>query len=473
LSETPSHETNAPAAPTGDPALERRLGPVSLTIYGIGNMLGAGIYGTIGAAANELGNALWLAFVASMVAAGLTGLSYASLGSRYPRAAGAAYITRRAFKGSYLPYLVGLAVMCSGLTSMATSSHVFADYTQDLLGWGKSPWTARGIVLAFLLVVAAINLRGIRESAWVNAVCTCIEVGGLLFIIAVGVRFIGSVNYLDAHAPQNVNGDLTAALILSGAVLTFFSFIGFEDLLNVSEEVKDPQRTLPLALVAALGIATVIYITVSVVAVSVVPAGQLAGGDKKQVLVQVINVAAPWLPAGSFALIAMFAVSNTALLNYIMGSRLAYGMAKQGLLPKALGKVHPTRRTPHVAIFVLLGIVLVLVMLGDIGSLARATSLLLLFSFTTVNIALVVLKRRPGEARGRFEIPVFVPILAACVCLTMIGASTWNWIGDAIEAQKAGKSVMTPLMPLFLAAGLLVLITVLFLTLRPRAAEEA
>jgi len=473
--DTPADTSAAAPGSVGEPKLVRRLGPIALTIYGVGNMLGAGIYGTIGDAAKGLGNALWLAFAASMVAAGLTGLSYACLGSRYPRAAGAAYITRRAFRNSFLPYLIGLAVMCSGLTSMATASHVFARYFLSLfdiqLTDMEVAWATRGIVLVFLAGAALVNFRGIRESAWVNAVCTFTEIGGLLLIIAVGLRFVGGVDYLDATAPLNLDGDLTTSLILSGAVLTFFSFIGFEDLLNVSEEVKEPQRTLPIALIAALCIAAVIYITVSVIAVSVVPSAELAASGKPA-LYRVVDVAAPWMPAGAFAFVAMLAVSNTALLNFIMGSRLAYGMARQGLLPKALGKVHATRHTPHVAILALLAVVLPLVMIGDIGSLAKATSLLLLFSFTVVNIALIVLKRRPGEPSGRFEVPVFVPALAAVVCVAMIGNDVWNMFGRSRAARAVGGSALTPLLPLLFAAGLVALITVLFLVLRPKAIAE-
>src|SRR5688572_503646 len=287
-------------------------------------MLGAGIYGTIGAAAREMGSALWLAFVASMVAAGLTGLSYACLGSRYPRAAGAAFITQRAYGLPLLTYLIGLSVMASGLTSMATASHVFAKYFLGLFDLQVSPnvmsWAVMGVVVPFLLMIAFVNFWGIRESAWLNAVCTIIETGGLVLVIVVGARFIGGgVDYLDARAPMNPDGDLSIGIILGGAVLTFFSFIGFEDLLNVSEEVKEPRRTLPLALIGALALATLIYATVSVVAVSVVPAAELAASEK-QALYLVIDKAAPWIPAQLFGLVAMFAVVNTALLNYIMGS---------------------------------------------------------------------------------------------------------------------------------------------------------
>lgn len=455
------------------PTLERRLGFISLTIYGLGNMLGAGIYGTIGVAAKELGNALWLAFAASVVAAGLTGLSYACLGSRYPRAAGAAYITERAFGRRFLTYMIGLTIMCSGLTSMAAASHVFGSHFLSALGLSLSvsgaDWAVRGVVLPFLLAIAFVNFWGIRESALVNAVCTFVEAAGLVFIVVIGVGFVGSVDYFDATAPKNPGGEVTVPLVLGGAVLAFFSFIGFEDLLNVSEEVKNPERTLPLALVSALTLATVIYLAVSVVAVSVVPARELAGATKPA-LYLVAERAAPWMNARWFAVIAMFAVANTALLNYIMGSRLLYGMARQQLLPQVLGKIHPRRHTPHVAILTLFGIVLLLVLVGSISALAQATSLLLLASFTVVNVALIILKLRPEEPRGRFEVPVFVPGLGALVCLGMLGNGVRKMLLDyGDQAARGVPNAFSALLPLLIAVVLLGVIALLYLVLRPSA----
>lgn len=423
--------------------LARTMGLASLVIYGVGDMLGSGVYGLIGKAADQMGNAVWLSFAVSMVAALLTGLSYACLGSRYPRAAGAAFITQRAFGRPLLAYLVGLAVMASGLTSMATACRVFAEYFQALVG--GPTWL---IVLGFVGLLTAINLRGMKESMWMNAVCTTIELGGLLLIIVVGLRFLGGVDYLDLTSTQNPAGDLSAALLLNGAVLTFYSFIGFEDMLNVAEEVKDPRRALPLGMLLAIAIATVVYILISLVAVSVVPHGELAAS--KEPLVDVVRRAAPWFPPLAFTAIALYAVANTALLNYIMGSRLAYGMARQGLLPAALGRVHPRRQTPYVAIYVLMAIVIVLALTGDISRLARATAVLLLFVFVLVNASLLALGRRAGEPKGLFDVPRFVPVGGIVVCVLMLAHAS-------AEAWK-------------IAGGMLLGILVLYAILRPRQA---
>ncbi len=396
--------------------LQRHIGLRALIFYGVGDILGAGIYGLVGKAAGEMGHAVWLAFLMSMVAAGLTGLSYASLGSRYSKAGGAAYLTHRAFGSQFLAYVVGLAALCSGVTSMATASRAFAGYFKALLG--NLP--AEVVVVGFCLFLFAVVLRGIKESMWVNIVCTTIELGGLLLVLVVGARYLGGVNYLDAVTLSNPTGAITIPLVLSGAVLTFYSFIGFEDIINVSEEVVNPARNIPKGIVYSVAISSLIYIGISLVAVSVIPPTELAKSHAP--LVDVVGVAAPWFPPVGFTFIALFAVANTALLNFIMGSRLVYGMANDGLLPKLLSRVSARRKTPHVATFAILILMLALALSGDISSLARSTSVLLLLCFVVVNLSLIVLKRRHDEARGGFEIPYFIPVLGVAVCLAMLSS---------------------------------------------------
>ena len=400
--------------PGSQPSLARTMGLGALLIYGVGDMLGAGVYGLMGKAARQMGNVTWLGFVVGMLAAAATGLSYASLGSRYPRAAGAAFIVDRAFHQRMLAYVVGLTVMASGLTSMAAASRVFAGYFSTFAP--RAPELA--VSLSFVLALALVAYRGMRESTWLNILCTAVEAGGLIFIIAVGAYSWGSVDYLDAQAIDNPSGKLSLALLQSGAVLTFYAFVGFEDMLNVAEEVKDVRRTLPLALIGALAITTAVYIAVSITAISVVPSGELALSARP--LVDVALRAAPWLRAEVFTGIALFAVTNTALLNFVMGSRLVYGMAKQGLLPEKLSRIHAKRRTPDASIAALFLIVVALVCAGDISALAKATSVLLLVVFTIVNASLVVLKRRAGEPPGLFEVPTFVPVAGMLINVTLL-----------------------------------------------------
>lgn len=403
--------------------LARVMGIWSLALYGAGDMLGAGVYGLVGRAAGQMGNAVWLAFIASMVAALCTGLSYAEIGSRYPKAAGAAFVVQRSFGKKFLSYVVGLATMASGLTSMAAGSRVFSGYLQAALG-GPDVVPLLALVIIFLLFLTAVNIWGMRESVILNVICTIIEIFGLLLVIAVGLKYWGSIDYFETPISPTTGEPvgLGALLVLQGAVLTFYSFVGFEDMLNVSEEVKNPEKTFPIAMIIALSITTVIYISVSITAVSVIPHADLA--KSTQPLVDVVKTAAPWFPPVVFSIIAMFAVANTALLNYIMGSRLIYGMAAQGLLPSFLDKIHAKRQTPHRAILVMLAIVLILAFIGDISVLAKATSVLLLTVFIIVNASLIVLKRRPNEPKGRFRVPSFVPACGIIVCLAMLSQTS-------------------------------------------------
>ena len=422
-----SAETHPGAAPDA-PSLKRTIGPAQMALYGLGSMLGAGIYGLIGKAAGQAGNAVWLSFVVALVAALLTALSYASLGSRYPRAAGAAYVTERAYGFPLLSFMTGLALVCSGLTSIATQSQVFAANLTALLGLESVPlsWLALG----FLLILTSIVFRGIRESMWVNVLCTLIEAGGLVLVIVVGSSYWGSVDYLET--PALPGGDHAALLVMQAAVLAFFAFIGFEDMINVAEETRDPERTVPLGLILAMAAAAVLYISVAVTAVSVVPWKELAAAPGP--ITAVMERAAPTLPPALFTAITLFAVGNTALVNYVTASRLIYGMARQGLLPQRLGDVHAARRIPHFAVASLFLVLAPLALLGTIAELAAATVLLLLFVFMVVNGALFILKGRDGERRGRFEIPRAIPAFGALTCLILIvvRVATGDWQAPAL-----------------------------------------
>jgi amino acid transporter len=406
----------------------RTIGPAQMALYGLGSMLGAGIYGLIGKAAGQAGNAVWLSFVVALVAALLTAFSYASLGSRYPRAAGAAYVTERAYGFPLLSFMVGLALVCSGLTSIATQSQVFAANIAALLGLESIPlsWLALG----FLLILTGLVFRGIRESMWVNVLCTLIEAGGLIIVIVAGASYWGSVDYLET--PTLPGSDHAALLVMQAAVLAFFAFIGFEDMINVAEETRDPERTVPLGLILAMAGAAVLYIAIAVTAVSVVPWQELA--EAPGPITAVMERAAPSVPPLLFTVITLFAVANTALVNYVTASRLIYGMARQGLLPRRLGNVHAARRTPHLAVAALFLVLAPLALLGTITELAAATVLLLLLVFTVVNGALFILKGRDGEKHGRFEIPRAIPALGASTCLILIvvRVATGDWQAPAL-----------------------------------------
>jgi len=310
--------------------------------------------------------------------------------------------------------------------------------------------------------MTCVNFWGLRESMWTNLVCTAIEVGGLVFIIAVGWPYWGTIDYFETpRATFDAQGHvvdhgLGVSMVLAGSVLTFFSFVGFEDMLNVAEEVKNPERTMPWGIVLAQLVVTILYVSVAVTAVSVVNYRDLAAAPAP--LSAIATRAAPWLPLRTFDFITMFAVANTVLINYIMGSRLLYGMARQSLLPAILGRVHHARRTPHVAILTLLVAVLALALAGNVTQLASATGLLLLFSFMIVNAALVVLKLRADEPRGQFEVPIFVPALGVLVNATLIIARLTASDADPRAPLIAGEIILG--------------VSVLYFLLRPKNITE-
>lgn len=420
------------------------MGAGMLTLYGLGSMLGAGVYGLVGKAAGMLGGMVWASFLIAMIAAMLTGLSYAALGSRYPRAGGAAYVIQRAFGKPMLSYVAGLCVVASGLVSMATGSRIVATNLQELFGWQAV--SVELLAVLYLGLLCAVVWRGLRESLWFNALCTVIEAGGLILVIVLGARFWGDADLLELPTQQDWLA--TALLLTQSAVLTFYAFIGFEDTLNVSEEVKNPARNVPIGLIGAMLAATVLYMLVAITAVSVVHWQTL--GAAAAPLGVVMERAAPWLPAVVYTVITIFAVANTALINFVMGSRLIFGMSRQGLLPRVLARIHPTRHTPHIAALAIFVVASFLLLLGNVTQLASATVILLLGVFILMNLAQLVLAGRASEPPAAVKLPMIVPLLGGAICVVLL----------AVRALT-GENV-APL----IAAGLLIVIVLLYLATR-------
>ena len=441
---------------TEEPRLQRSIGAGMLALYGLGTMLGVGIYGLVGRAAGMLGGAVWAAFLVAMAAALLTGLSYAALGARYPRAGGAAYIIERAYRRRVIAYTAGLAVIASGLTSMATGARIFGDNLDALFDFGAP---VELYAAGYLLVLCVLVWRGLRESLWVNALCTLVEAAGLILLIVLGARFWGQADLMELPSEQNWGA--TGLLLAQSAVLTFFAFLGFEDTLNVAEEVKNPARNVPLGIIGAMLAATILYMLVAVTAVSVVPWRDLA--EAPAPLGAVMERAAPWLPSIVYSGVTIFAVANTSLINFVMASRLTYGLARQGFLPKPLMRIHPKRHTPHVAAIAIFAAATLLVFAGDVSQLAAATVLLLLAVFALMNGAQLLLANRAGEPRAPIRLPSLVPALGGLICLGLLGA------------RALGGEIRAPLIALALIGGILLLYFATRATHRPDAtpSEEA
>jgi amino acid transporter len=392
------------------PPLRRSLGFWALVVYGVGDILGAGIYALVGKVAGMAGQASWLSFLMALVVATFTALTYAELGGRFPKSAGESWFAEQAFRSKRFALAVGWVVLCSGVLSLATMSLAFAGYLTGLVP--GVPWFY--FVIAILVLLAFINFRGIRESSAANIVATTIELAGLLIVIVAGAVYLAKTGAADPAATSVSAPTPTWSNIAQGGALAFFAFIGFEDMVKVAEEVKDPERNMPRAILLSLFVTGIVYLVVVVVATRVVEPSVLAESDAP--LLTVVEQAEPRIPTSLFGLIALFAVANTALLNFIMGSRVLYGMARQGLLPSWLGAVHQTRRTPHWAILTILIAALGLALSGSLTYLAGTTSLLLLLVFFTLHLSLVAIKRRNDQPHGTFRVPLAVPIVGAVTC---------------------------------------------------------
>jgi len=394
---------------SSQPELRRVIGPKLLLFLVIGDMLGTGIYALTGDVAGVVGGAAWLSFGAAFLVALLSATSYLELVGKYPRAAGAALYAHEAFRREIITFLVAFAVMCSGLTSVAAASRAFAGYLEEIV-------TLPVLVVAFgfILVLAAVNYRGIAESVKLNVALTFVELSGLLIVILVGFFALGSgVGDASNAFEFNMDGD-PFALVIGGATLAFFAIIGFEDSVNLVEETKNPQRNFPPAFFLGITIVGVIYMLVAFVTTALVPIDVLR--ESNQDLLEVIRVGAEWFPLAVFSLIAMCAVTNTSLINLMMASRLLYGMSRERVVPPTFGAVHTVRRTPWVSILFTTAIALLLASWAGVRALGGTTALLLLCVFALVNVSVLVLRRKP-VAHQHYRAPTICPILGFISCV--------------------------------------------------------
>lgn len=424
------------SAPAAEPSLHRVMGPWLLLLFIVGDILGTGIYALTGQVAKQVGGAVWLPFLVAFGVALLTAFSYLELVTKYPKAAGAALYTHRAFGIHFVTFIVAFAVMCSGITSASTASRAFAANFSgafDLKLAGTIGITLVGLL--FMVAVAAINLRGVGESVKTNVVLTCVELSGLLIIIVIGLWAIGlgqgDVSRVVEFKTAPDGGFFWP--VIAATTLAFFAMVGFEDSVNMAEECKDPVRHFPKILLLGLLITGTIYVLVSISAITLVPPEQLGEGETP--LLKVVQAGAPNFPVELFGFITMFAVANSALINMLMASRLVYGMSRERVLPAILGKVHPTRRTPYIAIiFTSLLAFGLITFVGEVPALGGTTALLLLCVFTVVNVAVLVLRKDPVE-HGHFRTPTIVPVLGAICCAFLAGP----WTGrDPVQYKIAG-----------------------------------
>ncbi|MCC6237399.1 MAG: amino acid permease [Dehalococcoidia bacterium] len=397
-------EQGVPPVTVEQPAagqLQRRIGLLGASASGIGIVLGAGIYVLIGEAAGVAGNGVWLAFLVGALLAAGTGLAYAELTALLPEAGAASAYARVAF-GPRVGFVTGWMDVAVNAVAAPAVALGFARY---LAGYIDVSPTVIAVVV--VLLCAVIVLLGVSETVGLASIFAAIEASGLIVVILVGLPHLGSVNLLEVH--DGATG------LLAAAALVFFAYEGFEEIATLSEEVRDPTRNIPRALLIAVAVTTVIYVLVAAVAVSVVPWQTLASVDAP--LAEVVRAESSDRLADALSLIALFATFNTVLLLLATGPRAMYGMARRGMLPPVFGRVWARRGTPWVAIALATTVALVFALSGDIGFVAQVTNFAVFTLFVVVNSALIRLRMihpewprpfRAGPSIGPAPLPALV-----------------------------------------------------------------
>lgn len=401
------------------PQLRRRLTLPLLTLYGVGTTVGAGIYVLVGKVGGEAGLFAPLSFVLAGILAGLSGCSFAELSSRFPRSAGEALYVRQGLRSVSLSTGVGLLVVLGATISAATITHGFVGYLVDVIA--IEPWLAKLLILALLGTIAA---WGILEAVSIAAILTIVEIGGLLLLLWAGR---GTLVGLPAALDELTFDHDSGIGLLSGAILAFFAFIGFENTVNVAEEVRDARRTLPRAIFLTLVITTTLYIAVALVAALGAPATELARSDAPLVFLYERFTGEP---ATLLSAIALVAVVNGALIQIVMAARVLYGLSQHGQAPRVFGKVSVRTQTPIVATLCITVLVAVATLLFPIVTLARFTSLVILVVFLLVNLALVAMKQRDrAPKQDGLSFPLWVPAAGAATSAFLAVFETASLLG--------------------------------------------
>ncbi|MFZ3454600.1 APC family permease [Arthrobacter sp. 7Tela_A1] len=405
--------------------LKRAIGTPLLFAFIVGDTLGAGIYTLVGTMASDVGGAIWIPLLIALVVALLTAATYAELITKYPHAGGAARYVDRAFGIPFLSFLVGFLMMASGITTAATLANAFAgDYLTALIDVPAAP-----AAVVFIIVLTLINLRGVRESLTANLVASIIEVSGLVIVIFVAGIVLTSGNGEPSRLLEFAPDIPPLEGAFAASIVAFFSFLGFEAAANMAEEVRNPSKSYPRALFGAISTAGLVYLLIALGAVIVLPPAELA--ESTGPLLDVVAASGVGIPPWLFSLIALIAIANGALLFMVMASRVGYGLAEAGLLPRAFSRVLPGRRTPWVSIVVIAGLTIVLALTGNVASLAETTVLLLLLVFLSANVSVLVLKKDKVD-HDHFAAPRFIPVLAIIASIVLLTQQTGPiWLGSA------------------------------------------
>lgn len=370
--------------------LKRTLGLVECIFFGVGSILGAGIYALVGKVAGVSGNLIWLSFFIASITALFTAFSYAELSSAFPKAGGEYEYAKHAF-GKKLGFFLGAIISINGIISGATVSLGFAGYLSGLIGINLII-----AALGIIIIVFCINVYGIRESSVINIIFTLLEVSGLLLVIYCSWSYLGNVNYFELP-PNGITGVFTAS------ALAFYAYIGFEDIVKLAEETKNPEKTIPRALFGSSVIVVILYTLVALSVVSVIPYDQL--GLSKNPLAGVVKMTYGHAGVVVISIIALFSTSNTILSNMLSSSRVLLNMSKEAKRLTHLSYISYNRQTPVRALLLILIIMMCFAAIGKIELVAMIANVFIFITFLIVNLAVVVLRVRNKALDRPFKIP--------------------------------------------------------------------
>jgi APA family basic amino acid/polyamine antiporter len=397
-------------------------------MYGVGLILGAGIYVLIGEAAGFAGNSMWISFLLGTVVAIFAGLSYAELSALYPKAAAEYTFVKNAFKNHFFGFIIGWLTAITSIIVAATVALGFGGYLTQFV---DLPITIGAILLIGILSI--VNFIGIKESAWANTIFALITAAGLVLIIFLGfvIEPVEPVDYFEA--PNGTTG------IILAFVLIFFAFIGFEDMANVAEEVKRPRKTIPRAIILSVVITGGIYVLVSLSVVRILNWEELAASSAP--LADVAHSVLGINGSVTLSLIALFATASTVLITLVAGARILYGMAKSNSLPQILGRIHPKTKTPWIAVIVILITSVGFSFVGDIVIIANIVVFAVVITFAAINLAVIVLRYTEPVLERPFKVPINIgkfPILP----LFGFGTTVYMALQFEIEIIIAGIAII-------------------------------
>ncbi len=399
--------------------LRRSLSLPLITLYGLGTIIGAGIYVLIGEVAGVAGNYLPLSFLVAALLVTFTAFAYAELVARYPRSAGEAVYIQAAFSHRHLSLMVGLIIICIGIVSSATLARGMVGYLQlfiDLPQWL--------VISGVILLLGGIAAWGVRESVGVASVLTLMEIAGLFIVLWVAR---GNFTELPERFESLLPGFTPSAwqAILLGAFVAFYAFVGFEDMVNVAEEVKQPRKNLPRAIIIALVVTTLMYVAVALIAILSISASELAASKAP---LAAVYTRVTGEEAFFIGMVGVVAVVNGVLVQIIMASRILYGSARQGWLPSRLGMVSARTHTPLLATGIITSLIWIMALWLPLLTLAQITSFLTLFVFTLINMALIVIKRREPVVEGVHVYPIILPICGVLFTSSLLLFQLYHWL---------------------------------------------